>query len=256
MSFRKYPIILAILLLTVLIVQPALSSDNVTNLIGQISGTNVTKIVTNNTADLEKDNATKFFNYGQLYVSMGDFKNATTFYDQALMENMTLLNKTYANLYLYQGKSYALIQLEKYNDAVTTADAGLVLYPRDAILWNNKGYALNSLGKTQDALISYNTAISYDGNYTNAYINKGNVLSEMGRYTEAIAAYTKADESDPGNTAAAEGLSAAKKGEAGSNQIMTIIGVIVLIVAAGIVVWYVKFRKPAEPEEKRTKSQK
>jgi tetratricopeptide (TPR) repeat protein len=258
MNFRRYPIIIAILLLTVLFVQPALSADNVTTMISQISGTNVTKIVTNNTADLEKDNATKFFNYGQLYVSMGDFKNATTFYDLALAENMTLLNKTYANLYLYQGKAYALIQLGNYTDAIATVDAGLALYPGDAVLWNNKGIALENLGKTQDALIAYDKAVSFDQNYTLAYVNKGILLSQMGRYSEAVAAYTKANETKPFNEDILNGLAAAKKSESQSFPTMTILIVIVLIAAAGAIVWYVKFRKPAEPapEEKKEKTEK
>ena len=80
----------------------------------------------------------------------------------------------------------------------------------------------------------------------------------MGRYSEAVAAYTRANETDPFNIAASDGLTAAKKGEASSSMNTTILLVIVLIVAAGIVVWFVKVRKPAEPapEEKKTKSRK
>ena len=126
------------------------------------------------------------------------------------------------------------------------------------MLWNNKGYALYRLGKTQDALVSYNSAISQDGNYTNAYINKGNVLSDMGKYSEAVAAYKQANETDPFNIAAFDGLEAARKNEAASSQTTTIILVVVLIAAVGIVVWYVKFRKPSEPapEDKKKRSRK
>jgi len=246
MDFRKFPVILAVFLVAVLVFYPALAAEN------------VTKIVVNQTDDLTNDTATKLFNYGQQSISLGDFKTALTYYDQALAENRTMLTKTDAILYLYQGKAYALIQLERYNDAVTAADEGLVLYPRDAMLWNNKGYALYRLGKPQEALRSYTTAISYDGNYTNAYINQGNVLRDMGKYSEAVTAYTRANETDPFNIAAYDGLEAAKKGEAGSNQTMIIIFVVVLIAAAGIAVWYIKFRKPAEPapEEKKAKSKK
>jgi tetratricopeptide (TPR) repeat protein len=126
------------------------------------------------------------------------------------------------------------------------------------MLWNNKGYALSRLGKAQDALAAYDKSVSFDRNYTTAYINQGDILSQMGRYTEAVAAYTKAIETDPFNIAAADGLAAAKKGESQSFPTMTILIVIVLIAAAGVVIWYVKFRKPAEPapEEKREKIKK
>jgi flagellar basal body-associated protein FliL len=80
----------------------------------------------------------------------------------------------------------------------------------------------------------------------------------MGRYTEAIAAYSRANETDPFNLAAADGLAAAKKSESESTGNMIILLVIVLIAAAGVVVWYVKFRKPANPapEEKKDKTKK
>ena len=241
MDFRKLPTILAILLLTVLIIQPVLSAN-----------------VTMTSDNLEKDAATGLYNSGDVILVKGDYENAIKLFDQALASNTTMLKKTDALLYLYRDKAYAQIQLGKYTDAIATVDAGLALYPSDAMLWNNKGYALNRLGKTQDALTAYDKSVSFDSNYTTAYINRGDILSQMGRYTEAVAAYTKANETDPFNIAAADGLAAAKKGESGSSMTMTIISVIVIIAAAGVVIWYVKFRKPAEPapEEKREKTKK
>lgn len=260
MDCRKFPPILAVFLAAVLIVQPVLSEDNVADF---LSADNVTT-VTNLTSDLERDLATSYFNHAQQLLAACvpgkscDYESAIRFYDQALASNTTMLEKTDALLYLYQGKAYALIQLEDYSEAVATLDAGLVFYPNDAMLWNNKGYALYRLGKTQDALVSYDKSVFFDSNYTVAHINRGDVLSQMGRYTEAVEAYTRANETDPFNIAASDGLEAARKGEAASNQTKTILIVIVLIAAIGIVVWYVKFRKPAEPgpEETNKKSKK
>jgi len=239
MDFRKLPIILAILLLTVLIVQPVLSAN-----------------YTLTSDNLEKDAATGLYNSGEVLLVKGDYGNAIQLFDQALASNTTMLIKTDALLYLYRDEAYAKIQLGNTTDAIATMDAGLALYPSDPMLWNNKGYALNLLGKTQDALTAYDKSISFNPNYTTAYLNRGDALSQMGRYTEAAAAFTRANETDPFNIAAADGLAAAKKGESGSS--MTGILVIVLIVAAGIIVWYVKFRKPAvpAPEEKNEKTKK
>jgi tetratricopeptide (TPR) repeat protein len=250
MNFRRYLTILVIFLAAVLVIQPVFAEGN------------VTKLVTNQTADLEKDVATKFYNAGEQSLVLGDFKNAITFFDQALAENTSLLKKTDALLYLYRDKAYAQIKMEQFNNASETLDNGISLYPNDAMLWNNKGYLLNTLGKPQDALRAYDTAISFDGNYTNAYINRGDVLRQLGRYPEAVAAYTKASQTDPGNSYIAENLAAAKAGEAESGRTMTIVLVIVLIIAIGIVIWYVKFRKPSEPApeektgEKKKKSRK
>jgi tetratricopeptide (TPR) repeat protein len=254
MNFRRYLIVMAVVLLAVLAVQPALSADNLT---GFLTSKNVSS-VTNYTADLEKDAGTLNYNYGVQSVTLGDYTAAIGFFDKALAENTSMLEKTDALLYLYQGKAYAQIKLEKYSDSVATADAGLAKYPKDAMLWNNRGWALQNLGKSQEALAAYDKAVSIDGNYTNALINKGNILSQMGKYSEAVAAYTQANETDPFNIAASDGLELAKKGESASSQTMTIIMAVVLIAAIGIVVWFVKFRKPAEPEpeEKKKRSKK
>jgi tetratricopeptide (TPR) repeat protein len=237
-----------------LVVQPALSADNMTEL---ISGKNVTS-VTNYTADLEKDTANQFYNYGVQSITIKDYNAAIAFFDKALAENTTMLKKTDALLYLYQGKTYAQIQLGMFSDALATADAGLAIYKNDAMLWNNRGWALENLGKNQDALGAYDKAVSLDGNYTNALINQGNLLNEMGKYPEAVAAYTRANETDPFNIAASDGLEAANKGESAASQTTNIVMAIVLVAAAGIVVWYVKFRKPGEPvpEEKKKKSKR
>jgi tetratricopeptide (TPR) repeat protein len=252
MHFRKYSIVLAIFLFAVLVVQPALSADNLTAF---LSGANVTNVTSDN---LEKDVATGYYNTAERALVIGDFDNAIKLYDLALGSNITMLKKTDALLYLFRDKAYAQIQLQNYTNAVATVDLGLTVYPKDAMLWNNRGYALYRLGKSSDALASYDKAVSLDSNYTIAYINRGDTLSSMGRYAEAAEAYTRADETDPGNKAAAEGLTAARKGEAESAQTMTMVLVIIVIAAIGIVVWYIKFRKPAEPapEEKKKRSKK
>jgi len=252
MDFRKFLTILAVFLLTVLIVHPVLSADNLTDILSAPNVANVTS------EHLENDAATSFYNNGVTLLDRGDYENAIKLFDQALASNTTIIKKTDAYLYTFQNKAYAQIQLVKYADAVTTVDAGLALFPNDAMLWNNRGYVLSRLGKTQDALTAFDKSVSFDRNYTTAYINRGDTLSQMGRYTEAVAAYTRANETDPFNIPAADGLAAAKKGEAQSFPTMTILIVIVLIAAAGVVIWYVKFRKPAEPapEEKKAKSRK
>jgi tetratricopeptide (TPR) repeat protein len=273
MNFRRNLVIIAAILLAALLVQPALSADNLTSLsTGDITSVvtnhtaeNVTKtIVVNQTSDLEKDAATSYFNSAQRMLAACapqdtcDYTNIIQIYDQALALNTTMLKKTDGIQYLYQGKAFAQIQLEKYTDAIATTDAGLALYPKDAILWNNKGFALQNLKRDQEALAAYDKAVSLDGNYTNALLNQANLLNQIGKYPEAAAAFTRANETDPFNINASDGLEAARKGESAASQTMTIIMVIVLVAAVGIVIWYVKFRKPDEPapEEKKKKSRK
>jgi tetratricopeptide (TPR) repeat protein len=240
MDFRKFPTILAILLLTVLFIQPVLSGTTVTS------------------DNLENDEASVLFNRAELLLVDDDYENAIKLFDQALASNTTLIKKTDIHLYIYRDKAYAQIQLELYDDALATLNEGLAFYPQDAMLWNNKGYALYRTGKMQDALAAYDSAVSFDSNYTIAHINRGDTLIQMGRYPDAVAAYIRANETDPFNTAAADGLKAARKGEAESTRTMTILLAVFIVAAIGVVGWYVRFRKAGEPapEEKRERSKK
>jgi len=204
------------------------------------------------------DAATNYYNIGVRYLAANDFQQAIDFFNLALASNTTMIQKSDGLLYTYQGKAYALIQLTRYNDAIGTIDEGLVIYPKDPMLWNDKGYSLFSLGKNQDAVNAYDTAISFDQNYTSALINKGQALYQMGKYQDAVDAYTRADATDPGNSEAAEGLAQAQGAAAAATQTVVVIAGIILIVVAGGIVWYMKFHKSTEEKtsEKKTKGKK
>ena len=152
-----------------------------------------------------------FTTQGIKLLNSNEYERAISLFDQALASDTTMIRQSDALLYTYQGKSYALIQLNRYEDAVQTLDEGLKIYPKDFMLWNNKGYALYNLGKYADALKSYDMALSIDQNYTPSLINKGDTLYKMGRFTDAVDAYSKANVTDPGNTKAMEGLKRHRK---------------------------------------------
>ena len=203
-----------------------------------------------------QDEATTLYNRGVRILSQNDYANAIILFDQALASNTTMIKKTDALLYTYQGKAFALIQLGKLDDAIQTVDQGLAIYPKDTMLWNNKGYALFKSGNYAGAVASYDKALSFDKNYTTALINKGDALYQMGRFQEAIDAYNKALENNPDNSAATAGLALAQKAAATPTQTTIIVLVVVLIVALCGVMWYVKFRKPADqkkPEKSKSK---
>ena len=202
-----------------------------------------------------QDPALTFYNRGVRVLSENDYANAILLFDQALASNTTQIKVTDALLYTYQGKSYALIQLGKFDDAIQAVDQGLAIYPKDTMLWNNKGYAQFKQGNYAGAVTSYDKALSFDKNSTPALINKGDALYQMGRFQDAIDAYNTVLADNPNNTAATAGLALAQKGAATSTQTTTIVLAIVLIVAIGGAIWYVKFRKPVE-QKKPEKSKK
>jgi tetratricopeptide (TPR) repeat protein len=210
------------------------------------------------------DEATTFYNAGEVLLEQGEYTRAIASFDQALASNTTLIRQSDALLYTYRDKGYAQIQLKDYLGAIQTFEQGLALYPKDKMLWNNKGYSLYNLERFQEALTSYDMAISLDKDYTTALINKGDTLSKMGQYQAAVDIYTRALETDPGNRDAGAGLAAARQAASESTNPAMIIGVILVIIIVALgAVWYFKFRKPEEmkpeakkPDEKKSKGKK
>lgn len=205
------------------------------------------------------DAATNYYNTGKNLLGMNEYARAVAAFDQALASDTTMIRASDALLYTYQGKAYGLIKLDRYDDAIRTVEEGLVIYPKDPMLWNDKGYALYKLGRYQEAVTAYDSAISYDQNYTSALINKGQALFLLGRYQESADTYARADATDPGNSEAAAGMAQAQAKAAAATQTMVITLGIIVIIVAGIIVWYLKFHKPAEepvPEKKGKKAKK
>ena len=238
MKFRQFIHILAIIALIACFVMPVLAADTV----------NIPPA----------DEATTYYNAGEVLLNQGDYVRAISSFDQALASNTTMIKQSDALLYTYRDKGYAQIQLKEYDQATQTLEQGLSLYPKDKMLWNNKGYANYNMGKYTDALAAYNNAINFDKNYTIALINKGNTLSKMGQYPDAVDAFSRALKTDPGNQDAITGLAAAQQAAASAiPTTMIVIVILVIIVAAGAV-WYIKFRKPDEPmpEAKKSKGKK
>ena len=121
------------------------------------------------------------------------------------------------------------------------------------MLRNNKWYALYNLGKYGDALTSYDLALSIEQNYTPSLINKGDTLYKMGRFTDAVDAYNKANVTDPGNMKAMEGLEKAQEAAKSEIPLTSIAIIVILVIIAGGIIYYMKFRKPAETKPKGKK---
>lgn len=204
------------------------------------------------------DAGTVFYNTGIKLLNSNEYERAIALFDKALASDTTMIRISDALLYTYQGKSYALIKLNRYEEAVQTLDEGLKIYPADSMLWNNKGYALYNLGNYTDALKSYDMALSIDQNYTISLINKGDTLYKMGRFSDAVDAYGKANVTDPGNEKAMEGLEKAQEAASSEIPLAPIAICVILVIVAGSIIYFLKFRKPSEerPKEKKTKGKK
>ncbi|MFA4861553.1 tetratricopeptide repeat protein [Methanoregula sp.] len=233
MKYRRIVLVLAILAMIACVVQPVLAE-----------------------MDTNTSNASIYYNRGSLAASGGDFERALVYFDMALASNTSLVAKSDTLTYIYKDKAAVLTDLGQYEEAVKTADQGLALYKKDPGLWNNKGYALYKQSKYDDAISAYTNAISaaeaQNTTYLKGYLNKGIALNAAGRPYDAVGAFNKVLELDPGNTDATAGLAEA---QAAATK-LTIVLAVIVIVALGIVIWYVKFRKPADSKAATGKKEK
>jgi len=204
--------------------------------------------------ETQKDEATAYYNQAEILVVSGEYARAIALFDKALASNTTMIRQSDALLYTYRDKAYAQIQLNDFENASKTLDAGISEYGGDQMLWNNKGFVLFKMGSYPDALTAYNRAILIEPNYTVALMNKGDVLYQMGRYNEAVDAYKQALESDPGNTYATENLVKAENAAGSLSTTMISVVIIIILIIAGGAYWHLKIRKPAD--EKPAKSGK
>lgn len=206
--------------------------------------------------DSAQDNATSYYNIAEAAINIGQYDKAVQYFDMALADNTTLISKGDGLMYTYKDKAGALTELGRYDEALKTVNAGLVLYKNSTGMWNNKGWVLYKMGRNNEAVDAYTQAVTIDPSYSKGWINKGNALNAAGRYNEAVVAFNKALALEPGSSDATTGLAIADK-NAGSAQTTTIvILVIVLVIAAGLAVWYIKFRTPEAEKKKDKKAEK
>lgn len=195
------------------------------------------------------DEATKYYNIAQYDISLGNYEDALVYFDKVLVSNTTLLGMGDGLMYTYKDRSGVLTDLGRYDEAIRSANEGLLLYPNSSGLWNNKGYAYYRKGDYNAAVDAYGNAVRIDPTYLKGWINKGDALVKAGRSGEAAEAYRKALELDAENADAKAGLAEAEKASSTTNIVLAVI----VVIAAGIVVWFVKFRKPAVADEPKKK---
>jgi tetratricopeptide (TPR) repeat protein len=235
MNFKHVLTTVVLLLLCACIVQPALADT------GEI-----------------RDNATDLYNYGEVAIGNGQLEQAVEYFNQALAENTTLIASGDTLMYLYKDKSAALIDLGRYDEALTTVDAGLLRFKNESGLWNNKGYILFKQGNYDAAIEAYNQATGINPSYEKGWLNKANALYEAGRYQESADAYTKVLALDNENSDATAGLALAQKGAATRFPVTTIALGALVVVALIALAWYVKFGRTeaGKPSEKKAKDKK
>ena len=125
-------------------------------------------------------------NEGVLSADYDEHKEAIEFYNKAL--------KIIETSEIYLNKGISLVELEKYEDAVTCYDKAATIDTNDSLIWYNRGVALTQLERFDDAISSYDKAIEVSPGYADAWYNKAELQKHKGQDAEAENCFAKVKE--------------------------------------------------------------
>lgn len=109
-------------------------------------------------------------------------------YEEALVianEGLNIFNG-HSKVNLYVNKGVALANLKRSDEALENYDKGIQAYPKNYLLWYNRGYILETQGKVNEALRAYKTAIALNPSYKNPHLQIGNIYYKQERLSQAL----------------------------------------------------------------------
>ncbi len=105
---------------------------------------------------------------------------------------MATFQATNTNAIEVYERGLALINQERYQEAIAAFDQAIQLKPNVSVAWISRGVALERMGNHAEALASHEQAIKLEPSNFLAWYNKGIQLQELARYQEAIVAHEHA----------------------------------------------------------------
>jgi tetratricopeptide (TPR) repeat protein len=90
-----------------------------------------------------------------------------------------------------------LLELERYEDAVTSFDKALEFQPNSPKVWDKRGYTLVMLGEDDQAIISFDKALEIKSDYPSAYYHKAACYALQRKVELALENLQKAMEFNP-----------------------------------------------------------
>lgn len=94
-----------------------------------------------------------------------------------------------ANIHYNLGNHF--LELERFEEAVSSYDRAIALQREDAQAWNNRGIALAMLTRHAAALESHARAIALKPDFAEALSNRGMTLQALNRHAEALADFER-----------------------------------------------------------------
>ncbi len=129
-------------------------------------------------------------NLGGYFSKRQDYERAIVCYDK-------VLERIPASAEAHAGKGTALLELNRFNDALPHFETALRLDPEFPDAENNLGNALLRKGDAAAALPHYERALQFKPQSGEIAYNLGNALMQMGNRTAAIESYEKSVQLQP-----------------------------------------------------------
>ena len=96
----------------------------------------------------------------------------------------------------WDGKADALMNLQRYPEALAAYERATILEPDEYSTWYKKGNALMKVNRNAEALEAYQQSINLSAGFAEVWHNRGVILDSQNKPNEAIAAYTRSLKAD------------------------------------------------------------
>lgn len=109
-------------------------------------------------------------------------------YEEAIKEaNKGIqLDTRESKLYFYVNKGVGFSNLEKYEEAIKSYNEGIKIYPKNYLLWYNKGFVLQKQNKMNEAIEAYKKTIIFNPYYKKAHLQLGNICYKQQLMAQAL----------------------------------------------------------------------
>jgi tetratricopeptide (TPR) repeat protein len=112
--------------------------------------------------------------------------------DDTLVQYKEALARDPDNIGCLRNLGGALIDLERFEEALCIYDKLLSMRPNDFDALTMRGLILERLERSEEALASYDDAAALAPDAREVHYNRGNVLADLSRFEDALASYDKA----------------------------------------------------------------
>ena len=118
------------------------------------------------------DDAQDWNTKGQYAITVGDYADAITYFNNALAIDQNLVSAI-------SGKAVALNGLGRYSDALSSAQQALAFRSSDPVSLNAEAYALYKLGRWDESVAAYNLLFKVQPNLPAPFCLQGDAYMQL-----------------------------------------------------------------------------